>query len=90
MKSCGIVYASGTFARRCDRAKGHSGPCSGDLRSSVALSQADYERAILRDALFVAKHSARDPFAARCAARVAYSSAVAIVRWYRAAGRLAE
>ena len=70
MKPCGIVYASGTFARRCDRAKDHSGPCSGDLRSSVALSQADYERAILRDALFVAKHSARDPFAARCAADV--------------------
>lgn len=35
MRRCGILYAFGGCERRCDRAKGHSGPCSGDLRPEV-------------------------------------------------------
>lgn len=44
MSACGILYASGACERRCDRAKGHSGPCSGDLR-------AEPHALLLRDAL---------------------------------------
>lgn len=33
MTTCRKVYAFGACERRCDRAEGHDGPCSGDFKA---------------------------------------------------------
>lgn len=88
--ACRKVYAFGACERRCDRAEGHDGPCSGDFdrRREVAAAHVPRCLAHVRNCIASATGGQADAFGAACAAYMAGSWARDAVRFARSAGML--